>query len=376
LKTKIIRRMSAPAVVDVADPASRKRKYHAHSDDMHACVLTLRAKGMSWSEIEETTKVKKRTAQHWVEVQEAEGRTAKKPKGGNHHSVYSASVREQAVSVQENDAALRLFDIQQKISPAAGEKPPSLKTISNWLRSAGFTTKGMQKYATQRNTVATKEKRKQWVTDVGVKLTAETAVFIDESPFSMTMMRSRGRSRRGQPALGVVPAIRGKNHSVIAAISPTAGLLHFVIHTTQPDVEFISKRKGSKKKKTAPKGVTRDVFRSFLIGLLALPFFSDTSVKRTLLFDNAAIHGGDISDVIFSSGHTPQPLAPWSAELNPIEYAFSAWKFAYRVHYPPDEDSVNPAIRASAAIITPEKCQHWFEHTKHLYASCLALEDL
>ena len=108
--------MSAPAVVDVAAPASRKRKYHAHSDDVHACVLKLRAQGMSWSKIEETTLVNKRTAQSWVEVQHAEGRTAKKPRGGSHHSVYSAAVREQAVSVQESDAALRLSDIQQQLS--------------------------------------------------------------------------------------------------------------------------------------------------------------------------------------------------------------------------------------------------------------------
>ncbi len=368
--------MSAPAALDAAAPAPRKRKYHAHSDDMRACVLKMRAQGMSWSKIEATTSVAERTAQHWVQQHDAEERTAKMPRGGSHHSVYSAAVREQAVSVQENDAALRLSDIQHQLSPAAGEKTPCLKTILNWLHAAGFTTKCMQKYATQRNTAATKEKRKQWVAAVGEKLTAASSVFIDESPFSMTMMRGRGRSRKGQPALGVVPAIRGKNHSVIAAISPTAGLLHFIIHTAKPEEEFISKRKGSKKKKTAPKGVTRDVFRSFIIELLALPFFSDASVKRTLLYDNARIHGGDIADVIFSSGHTPQPLSPWSPELNPIEYAFSAWKFAYRVHYPPDEDSVDAAIRASAAAVTPAKCLQWFDHTKHLYASCLALEDL
>jgi len=317
-----------------------------------------------------------RTAQDWVSQHDADGQMSKKPRGGSHHVVYSAAVRAQAECAQDQDAAVRLSDIQRQLALPPGSPQPSLRTILRWLQDAGFTTKHLQQYATQRNTDATKQKRKTWVEEVGAKLTADAAVFIDESPFSMTLMRGRGRSRKGQPALGVVPAIRGKNHSVIAAISPSAGLLHYHIHTTQPDEEFVSRRKGSKKRKTGPKGVTRDVFRSFLVELLALPFFHDSGKQRTLLFDNARIHLGDIPDVIFSAGHTPQPLAPWSPELNPIEYAFSTWKFHYRVHYPATEDEVDPAIKDSAASITPARCQRWLEHTKRLYAACLALEDI
>jgi transposase len=368
--------MSAPPPVAAAAAAPRKRKYHTHSDDVRACVLKLRAEGWTWQQIVHKTSVPQATAQRWVQQHEQQGRVSKLPRGGSHHCVYSAAVRAQAVSAQEQDAALRLTDLREQLTLPPGSPQPSLRTVLRWLESAGFTTKHMQQYATQRSSDSTKEKRRAWVQEVGERLTADTAVFIDESPFSMTLMRGRGRSKKGVPALGVVPAIRGKNHSVIAAISPSAGLLHFHIHTTQPDDEFVSKRKGSKKKKTGPRGVTRDIFRSFLLELLALPFFSATSTKRTLLYDHAKIHKGDIPDVIFSSGHTPQPLSPWSPELNPIEYAFSTWKFAYRVHYPPDEASVDPAIRASAASITPANCLHWFEHTKHLYASCLALEDL
>ena len=240
----------------------------------------------------------------------------------------------------------------------------------------GFTTKRLQQYANDRNTAATKEKRQKWVRDVGGGLRADTAIFIDESPFSFCILRTRGRSRRGQPALGVVPAIRGKNHTVIAAISPTLGLVHYHIHITQPSEEFVSKRKGSKKKKTGPKGVTRDIFRGFLIDLLAQLAAAAPGRRFTLLYDNARIHKGDISDVIFSAGHEAHSLAPWSPQLNPIEYAFSTWKFNYRVHYPATEEAVDAAIRESAASITPAKCQHYFDHTRSLYDACEALEDL
>jgi hypothetical protein len=174
----------------------------------------------------------------------------------------------------------------------------------------------------------------------------------------------------------VVPGIRGRNHTVIAATSPTRGLLYFEIKVTEPDEEFISKRKGSKKKKTGPKGVTRDVFRNFLIHLFEHPPFSNSSTILTLLFDNAGIHLGDIQDTVLQLGHAQQRLPAWSPELNPIEYIFSKWKLAYRVRYPATEDAVDEAIRASASSITPTDCLHYFEHTQSLYPKALALEDL
>ena len=124
--------------------------------------------------------------------------------------------------------------------------------------------------------------------------------------------------------------------------------------------------------------MTRDIFRSFLIELLAKIAAAAPHRRFTLLYDNARIHKGDISDVIFSVGHEAQALPPWSPELNPIEYAFPTWKFNYRVNckYPATEEAIAPAIRESAALITPAKCQHYFDHTQSLYDACEALEDL
>lgn len=343
---------------------------------MRQRVIDLRIRGDSWAQIEAATGVVRTTAQSIVASVDAEGHASKKQRGGNHKAVLPAAVREHVVSVQDGDAALRLQDLAEAVRRDLHTAPPSIQSISRILLEEGFTTKHLQPYANDRNTAATKEKRQQWVHDVGRALQAESAVFIDESPFSMTLIRRRGRSRRGQPALGVVPAIRGKNHTVIAAISPTLGLVHYQIHVTQPSEEFVSKRKGSKKKKTGPKGVTRDIFRGFVVDLLAKLAAAVPDRRFTLLYDNARIHKGDISDVIFSAGHEAQALSPWSPELNPIEYAFSTWKFAYRVHYPATEEAVDVAIRASAASITPAKCQHYLDHTRSLYDACEALEDL
>jgi transposase len=360
----------------------RKRKYASHSDAVRAYVLRLRAEGQSWAVIEYRTTVPPTTAKRWVKEEKEEGRKTKKARGGNHHVTASAAVRSLLVYAQAHDAALRLSDLADAVQRDLHQSPPHISTVHRILKACDFTTKHMQPYANQRNTQTTKQKRQQWVRDVGAGLTAANAVFIDETPFSMSLMRGRGRSRKGVPALGVVPAIRGKNHSVIAALSPSAGLLYYEIKVTAPEEEFISKRKGSAKKKTGPKGVTRDVFRLFLIHLIASPAFqllasqSGPSQSLQLVCDNARIHKGDADETVFQAGYTLQFLPPYSPELNPIELAFSKWKLAYRVHYPASEEEVDPAITAAAATITQQDCQHYFEHTQTYHAACEALDDL
>lgn len=362
---------------DNTAPAAHKRDYTVHSDETRAIVVRMWNNGHSSRWIAEETGLPRQTVQSIVAVAQEEHRTEKKPRGGNHHTIYSAAVRDYVVLVQDGDAALRLSDIADAVEKEFQVRP-ALSTIYDMLQKAGFTTKHLQPYCDDRNTAATKEKRKVWVQEVGSRLTADNSVFIDESPFSMTLLRTRGRSRKGQAALGVIPAIRSKNHSVIAALSPSRGLLYFEIKVSEPEEEFVSKR-SSKKKKPGPRGVTRDVFRSFLINLFASSAFQSLSQSHpslTLLFDNARIHKGDIDETIFQAGYNAAFLPPYSPELNPIELAFSTWKFAYRVHYPQLEEQVDPAIRASSASITPAKSLHDFAHTQSLYPACLALEDI
>jgi hypothetical protein len=354
----------------------RKRNYAAHSDDLRATVVRLRDRGDSWAQIEAVTALPHATAQQIVRVAQAEGRTAKKPKGGALRTVYPDAVRLDVVSAQDTDNALRLSDHAARVADTFHTSPPSLSTVWRMLDDSGFTTKQGGQYANQRNTADTKQKRAAWCRDVAPTLTADTAVFVDETPFSLHTTRRRAKSRRGTPAIIVVPGIRSKNHSVIAAISPRYGLLHYQIKVTEPSEEFISKRKGSKKKKTRPKGVTRDIFRSFLLDLFHTPTFAAATQPFTLCFDNARIHTGDIADSIFEAGHIKASQPAWSPELNPIELVFNTWKAAYKPKFPDSDDAVDEAIKKSATVVTSTLCAGCFEHTKSLYPKVLALEDL
>jgi hypothetical protein len=70
-------------------------------------------------------------------------------------------------------------------------------------------------------------------------------------------------------------------------------------------------------------------------------------------------------------------IPPRLVASTPIEYAFSKWKLAYRVHHADSEAAVDDAIKqAASSMITPQDCMSWFEHTQPLYAKCLAMADL
>jgi hypothetical protein len=49
-------------------------------------------------------------------------------------------------------------------------------------------------------------------------------VFIDESGFTISMMRLRARAPRGKRAYGRVPRNRGKNQTLIASITLEGGM--------------------------------------------------------------------------------------------------------------------------------------------------------
>jgi len=373
---------------------THKRKQESRSDETRLRVALLRSEGHTYKEIATATQLPEGTIKTIIRTAQLTGTTHKKHKGGNHKAVWGDDVRKLVCDMQAAVPAARLLDLQHAVDICLPVTPPCVNTIWRMLQTADFTTKKLYPIPEARNSDRVKQERKEWVESVADSLTADNTVFIDESPFSFTITRTRGRSKKGTQAVSNVPAVRGKNHTLIAALSPAHGLLHWSVHVTQPSEEFISRRKGSKKKKTGPKGVTRDIFRSFILTLLDLPLFhsaNDSISAPTaaaasapaaspqqfkLVMDNARIHKGDITDVIFSTGHVSQPLPPYSPALNPIEYAFSKMKLAFRTFSHETEEEVDQAIKQAAATITPTDSMHWFQHTQSLYSKCVDLEGL
>jgi transposase len=364
---------------------SRKRKYNTLSDDTHNYIINLYTSGIHAIDISKQLKINYNTVKSNILRYKKNNQINKKHKGGNHKTIISDTVKKIICDTQDNNNSIRYNDII-KIINKKRQPAPSFSSVHRVLKENNFTTKQLYQIPKARNSIEIKDKRKEWCINTGPTLHSHNTIFIDESPFCFCITRTRGRSRKGVKAVSIVPQIRGKNHTLIAAISPTHGIIHYQIKVSEREEEFISKRKGSKKVKTKPKGVTRDVFRNFILTLLDNPIFhspsssssssSSSPITYHFIYDNAQIHKGDIDEVIFSSGHTAVPLPPYSPALNPIEYAFSKWKLIYR-SLPHSTDSlVDKSIKQASKQITSTDCLHWFEHTQTLYKNCVDMKDM
>jgi hypothetical protein len=126
------------------------------------------------------------------------------------------------------------------------------------------------------------------------------------------------------------------------------------------------------------KGVGTRVFLSFLYNLLAEPLMhSPPFISRFIVLDNVGFHRSSaVLDAVESSPHSAHFLPPYSPFLNPIENIFGIWKAEYVKHKAQTIDEVIAAIQASAqAAITPQVCQHAFEHTRKYFEACKQLQS-
>jgi DDE superfamily endonuclease len=70
---------------------------------------------------------------------------------------------------------------------------------------------------------------------------ARRLVFIDESRFHLSMRRLRARAPRGKRAYGKVPRNRGKNQTIIAAITLAGGMGETLAIEGSTDAELFSR---------------------------------------------------------------------------------------------------------------------------------------
>jgi transposase len=270
-----------------------------------------------------------------------------------------AAMKEQICALQDSNHALTLAQIRSLLPQRC-----SLSHISRVLSREKFTTKRMQKWVPNRNSESTKKLRFDFVTFARQHLTPENTIYIDESPFNISMTRGYGRSRIGTPCFTRVPLLRSPNYSVIAALCPSAGIVFHHVKMTR-------------KKKSDPRsgGVNGDDFYDFIVVLLALLKHHRPQQKFFIVYDNVAFHKKQKTmDLIAASGHTLRLLSPYSPCLNPIEECFSKWKaLVYGIPHNTDA-TLRHAISTAARMITPGDGAAWFRHTLSFHEKALAAQ--
>ena len=141
-------------------------------------------------------------------------------------------------------------------------------------------------------------------------------IFIDETHFRATDFRYYGRAPTGERAI---------SRKRLTRISVTA-ITAITSVGTIPHTMFI---RGS---------VNQSVFQVFIHELVKC--IDRNSFQYTIVMDNVGFHRTqDVRDLIKGYGISLLLTAPWSCELNPIEYIFSIWKS--RVRIPSDEVNID-----------------------------------
>jgi transposase len=169
----------------------------------------------------------------------------------------------------------------------------------------------------------------------GVEL--DRYVWIDETGSHLGMTRRFSRAPRGQRAYGTAPGSRGKNRTLITALT-LAGIGPGLL---------------------LDEAINRETFDGYIIHRLAPTLFAG----QIVVVDNLQVHYSDRARAaIEARGAQLWYLPPYSPDLNPIEEAFSKVKTFLRSAAPRTLDEHSTAIWAALRTITPQDAAGWFAH--------------
>jgi transposase len=167
---------------------------------------------------------------------------------------------------------------------------------------------------------------------------ARRLVFVDESGFNTSMTRLRARAPRGKRAYGQVPRNRGKNTTLMAAITLEGAMVESMTVEGATDAK---------------------TFEVYVEHFLA-PSLREGQV---VVLDRLGAHRTQkVRELIEARGADLVFLPSYSPELNPIEEAFSKIKALVRKEGARVREALVEAIGRALAAVTPEDAAGWFDH--------------
>ena len=158
-------------------------------------------------------------------------------------------------------------------------------------------------------------------------------VFIDETPFNTICFNNKGRAPVGTPCRVFKKFTSFKNITAITAIHRTFGII---------STKFVE----------GP--VNQNVFKLFLEELFGIMNFY--KIKPVYVMDNVSFHKTKkIIELFNETNNTCLLTAPWSCELNPIEYIFGIWKKRIKIPRNIELSEITNFISQGLLSITKEE---------------------
>ncbi|XP_065663288.1 uncharacterized protein LOC136085775 [Hydra vulgaris] len=173
----------------------------------------------------------------------------------------------------------------------------SQPTISRKLKRSDLSRKRVVHVPEERNSTRIINARYAFASEIN-GISDEKLIYLDETGFNVHTNSTCGYSLRGAPAILQSPANRGKNVSLICAVS-TMGVLAY---------------------ETENGGWNADSFCTFITTMMA-PAIRNANVEAlVLVMDNCKFHWSlSVRQILASHGIAIKYLPAYTPQLNPIE---------------------------------------------------------
>lgn len=166
---------------------------------------------------------------------------------------------------------------------------------------------------------------------------ADRYVFLDETGTNIAMTRRYGRSRRGRRVYGSVPHRRGKNLTVVGAISASGVVCHRALDG----------------------GMNGAAFLRFVSEVL-LPRLRPGQV---VVMDNLSSHKTKAVRALFEAARVGVLYLPrYAPEFNPIELCWSKVKARLRAVAARTRDHLRAAVEAALGGVSAVETRRWIRH--------------
>lgn len=238
-----------------------------------------------------------------------------------------------AIIEENNDATLE--ELCELLNDKK-EVKVSKSTMGRIIKRLNYTLKKKTLFATEKKNDRVQKKREEYWEKIR-EIKAKNLIFIDEFGINLAMVRLYARALKGTRARGDKPQKRGKNISVIGALSLEHILAYCPIYGSVD-------------------GLT---FEAFIVTKLVPLLWKDACV----VMDNAKSHFGEmVREAIESTGAKLIYLPPYSPEFSPIENCWSKVKSILRKLKPRNYQDLIDHLASALLQVTQNDIRNWFAH--------------
>lgn len=323
-------------------------------------------------QIADTLGVNRSTARGIIARYVREGRVQELARGGPNNAKVDEEMRECLNEIIDEKGMLTLREINTSLRARLPNKPQvHERTIARTLDGMLIILKDkrpMPSDRTRPDVIQSRYEYASWFLNIGVE---SHCVFIDECGYNIWTARSNGRTAMGERAYRQVCGQRGRNVTVVLAISARTGLVQYTAEVG---------------------GMNNQRFNDFLVQTRQrLP----TNDRVVFIYDNTPAR-----NVNHPGNSEFKPLPPYSPFLNIVEESFSYLKAAIKAYISsPDQQRLlgnreearrrglplgefrktlllEAITRNLKILITQEKCMQWYNHMQTYLLRCVNREEI